>query len=100
MTDGFLLTLGLSRRAGFLLRGRTEVADGIKNGEIKEFFVSSDISQNSFKEIEKLGFFISLPYTKEELGRAAGVKPMAVFGIKNSGMNDLLKSKLSQNKEA
>ena len=94
MTDNFLSTLGLARRAGFLMRGRTEVADGIKSGEIKEFFVSSDISQNSLKEADKLGLFLSVPYTKEELGCAAGVKPMAIFGIKDRGMCDLLKSKL------
>ncbi len=94
MTDSFLLTLGLCRRAGFLMRGRTEVADGMKKNEIGDFFVSSDISDNSLKEAKRLGAFITVPYTMAQLGAAAGVKPMAIFGIKDRGMRDLLKSKL------
>lgn len=105
MTDSFLLTLGLCRRAGFLIGGRTEVADSLQYGEITEFFVASDLSVNSLKEADRMAensnaVMIRLKYTKEEIGNALGLKPVGIFAVKNKGMNDLLKSKSGQNEEA
>lgn len=104
MNNGFLLGVGLCRKAGALLRGREETLNAVKNKEINTVFISSDISERSKKEVmnsvEKETEIISLNYTKEQLGYAAGVKPMAIFSVKNAGLMEMLVSKLGKNEEA
>ncbi len=104
MNNGFLLSLGLCRKAGALLRGREEAFNALKEKETDTVFLASDISERSKKEV--MSFInesvrvISLNYTKEQLGYAAGVKPMAIFSVKNEGLLNLLLSKLEKNEEA
>jgi len=104
LNNGFLLSLGLCRKAGALLRGREETINAVKIKETDTVFISSDISERSKKEVmnsvEENTKIISLNYTKEQLGYAAGVKPMAIFSVKNVGLKELLLSKLDKNEEA
>ena len=104
MNNGFLLSLGLCRKAGALLRGREETINAVKIKETDTVFISSDISERSKKEVmnsvEENTKIISLNYTKEQLGYAAGVKPMAIFSVKNVGLKEMLLSRLDKNEEA
>lgn len=96
MANNFLSTLGLTRRAGALIKGRTEVSEALMEARVKEFFISNDVSENSMKEIRKMkqihnAKVYRVNFTKEDLGNAAGLKPLAVFAIENKGLLDSLK---------
>jgi len=96
LANNFLSTLGLTRRAGALIKGRTEVSEALSENRVTEFFISSDVSQNSLKEITKMAQAYNakvykVNFTKDDLGAAAGVKPIAVFAIDNKGLLNSLK---------
>ncbi len=97
MNSPFLSALGLCKKAGALVRGRDETFSAVSAGKINTVFIAVDISERSKKEvINSLGndiSIISLKYTKEQLGYAAGVKPMAIFSVGNDGLLNLLKNK-------
>ncbi|MCH5303524.1 MAG: ribosomal L7Ae/L30e/S12e/Gadd45 family protein [Ruminococcus sp.] len=89
MNDKILNLLGLCRRAGRLTVGNDAVADDVLNGNAKLVLVSSDISLNTEKKLNKVCTFantelLKLNRTRDELSDALG-RFCAVVGVCDDG---------------
>ena len=75
-----LRLIGLARRAGKLICGSDAVKDAA--GRAKLIFIAADAGQNVRREAERYGKrIVVLPYSKEELGHAAGRGQCAVAAV-------------------
>ena len=89
----FLSTLGLCKRAGFVINGFDSVKENIK--KLKVILISNDIS---LKTDENIRFYankfdiriIKTKYSKDQLGQAINSKPVAIIGILDDGFSKLL----------
>lgn len=104
MSDKFLQNVGLAKQAGRLVRGRDETLGYLTDGKVKGAFVAADASERTKNDISRKCIeggkeYRILPYTMEQLGRAAGEKPLAVFSVKDTGMFRLLISSLTAEKK-
>lgn len=104
MNSKFLLSLGLARRAGKLLRGRDEVFAALHEGKAFGLYAASDISPRTARLIEqeatRLGI-ASTPvgYTMSQLSHATGLKPFGIFSVSDKNFRKMLDAAL-ENKEA
>ena len=77
MTDKTLSYLGLCKKAGKLVCGTDMTTEAIRAGKAKAAFTASDASANTVKRISdgcsyrNIPYF-SLPFTCEQIGKAAG----------------------------
>lgn len=97
MSDRFLTNLGLARRAGKVARGREETLEKLTAGAVEGVFAASDTSERTRRDIASACArygreYVPVPFTMEQIGRAIGAKPTAVFGVLDSGFYGLLRS--------
>ena len=75
--DKTLSYIGLCQKAGKLVCGTELATEAIRAGKVKAAFTASDASDNTVKRISdgcryRNIPYASLPFTREQLGKAAG----------------------------
>lgn len=80
--------LGLARRAGKLVMGDKAVADAARSAVV--ICTAEDLAQGSLKRAEKAAErgnvrIITLPYSKEEIGRALGRSTCGILALTDEG---------------
>lgn len=95
MNDRLLNFLGIARRAGKLILGMDVTHESAEKGKCALIIISSDISPNSLKEIEKTAQktnteILKLNRTKDEIHFVLG-KYTAVMSLEDKGFVDKLK---------
>ncbi|MCL1806532.1 MAG: hypothetical protein FWG31_02390 [Oscillospiraceae bacterium] len=75
-----LRLIGLAKKAGMLVCGTDAVI--IAAGQAKLLLLSADAGNSAKREAGRLGKqLVTLPYNKEELGRAAGKRSCAIAAV-------------------
>lgn len=94
--DRFLTLLGLARRAGRLELGETPVYEALSEGRCRAVFLAQDAADNTRDRLENRRGEVplySVPFTKEELGRALGRESCAMAATGDAGFREgLLKA--------
>lgn len=91
MNNPLLSFLGITRKSGNIVFGMDSVKKEILNGKIRLLVVTSDISENSFKEISKAAEIYNVkilkaPCTKDDIESATG-KYSAILGISDENFS-------------
>jgi ribosomal protein L7Ae-like RNA K-turn-binding protein len=77
--------LGLARKAGRLVMGSTAVEQALRRGQPALLLLASDASANTARQAKRWAGdaktqLLSLPHTKEQLGRALG-RPTCALAV-------------------
>ena len=92
-----LRLLGLARRAGQLACGVDAVI--LAAGRAKLILLANDAGNSARREAERLGKqIIVLPYNKEVLGRAAGMRTCAIAAVIDEAFSRGVSAALSDDK--
>lgn len=88
--------LGLCEKAGALKSGEDAVLKAIRSRKAYLILLSGDASENTVKEMrDKAAYYqtelITLPFTKEELGRLIGLSGRSSLAIVEEGLARLVK---------
>jgi len=77
--------LGIAKRANALVCGETAVENSLSRGKVKILLIAENASERTtgrFKYLaEQFGIKVLRVPTKEEIGEALGLKPVAVMAI-------------------
>lgn len=89
--DSSLFLLGLCRKSGSLKSGSQAVLMAIRSGKAFLVLIASDCSANTKKQItDKSNFYqvpcLVVPYTRKQLGDAAGQSPRSCMAITEKGL--------------
>ena len=96
--NSFLSTLGLARRAGKLLLGLESIESYRK--PVAMILYAQDASPRVKRVLgERTDPCITLPLTKEQLGRAVGCSKAAVIAVIDAGFAGILRKKLELQEE-
>ena len=103
--DNSLLLLGLMKKARALAIGAENAYEAAELRRVRLLAIASDAAANSASSIRSAGAemnvpTVTVPYTKEELGRALGQKECAAFGVTDTGFAHSLCEKLGFSEEA
>jgi predicted RNA-binding protein YlxR (DUF448 family) len=92
LTQQCLQDLGLGRRFGDAVCGRTEALEAIKRGEDVVLFIAEDLSERSRAEVEKQqgAAPMALLPAKELVGRALGRRATGVVAVRRGRVADRL----------
>ena len=90
MDNAVLRLLGLCKRARKLVCGERDIGAAVRSG-ICLIITASDTAQNTLERLEahsRTGNspLITLPYTREELGRALGINLCAAAAVTDKGL--------------
>ena len=93
MREKTLNLLGLMRRAGAIALGEDQSADCVRGGKAKLLLLSSDVADNARRKAENLSEgrnvqMVPLPFDREELGKALGVRGCSVAAVSDLGFAD------------
>jgi ribosomal protein L7Ae-like RNA K-turn-binding protein len=83
--------LGLARKAGALEIGEESAGIAARSRKARAFLTAQDASGNTVRRIENFASIsglphLALPYTKDELGDALGVRACAALAFTNAGL--------------
>ncbi len=89
--DKALGILGLAKRAGFLETGEEASGIAVRAGKARALMTASDAAENTLRRINNFAEksripHIRLPYNKDELGDALGIRACAAIAISDAGM--------------
>ena len=103
--DNSLLLLGLMKKARALAIGAENAYEAAEQKKARLLAVANDAAENSAASVKSAGFemnvpTVTVPYSKEELGRALGQKECAAFGVTDTGFAHSLCEKLGFSDEA
>lgn len=98
--DSILMTLGMAKRAGFVVSGEFSVEKAVKTGKAKLVIVSEDASDNTKKLFTNKCTYYHIPIIfysdKESLGHAIGQKLRTSAAILDEGFSNALLKKMGQ----
>lgn len=90
MSKELLSTLGLCKRAGMLEAGEEPVESAARARDVRLLLLAQDAAENTARRAEHFAqmgqcILVSVPFTKEELGRAVGRESCALAGVTDVG---------------
>ena len=99
--DSVLHLLGLAHRAGRLEVGEEPVGAACRARTCRLILVARDAADNSYRRVRHFAdagqcLWVSLPYSKEELGAAAGRSVCAMAALTDIGFAGAVAEKLAQ----
>lgn len=92
MNDKTLSFIGLCKKAGCLALGRTVVQENIEKGKVELVLMSSDLSERSKKNIEKICYESNVELLKTE----ASMKDLAKILGKEFGIMGIFNTKMAK----
>ncbi len=98
--DNILHMIGLALRAGRLEVGEEPVGAACRARDCRLILVARDAADNSFRRVRHFAdagqcLWVSVPYTKEELGEAVGRTACAMAAVTDIGFAEAIGQKLS-----
>lgn len=98
--DNILHMIGLALRAGRLEVGEEPVGAACRARDCRLILVARDAADNSFRRVRHFAdagqcLWISVPYTKEELGEAVGRTACAMVAVTDIGFAEAIGQKLA-----
>lgn len=89
--SGILNLVSLSRKAGKLEAGDEPVSAAARARQARLILVAKDASENTYRRVRHLGescnvIWVSVPYTKAELGQAIGRGETAMAAVTDIGL--------------
>ena len=97
ISEQFLPTLGLAKRAGKLVIGWDRISE--YKGDICLIVVSCDASERTKKNASGKSECVLTDIDMSHLGSALGIKRAALVAVTDSGFANLLKRKLNSSKQ-
>ena len=99
--DNILHMVGLAKRAGRLEVGEEPVGAVCRARDCRLILVARDAADNSFRRVRHFAdagqcLWISVPYTKDELGSAVGRTSCAMAAVTDVGFAEAIVKKLAQ----
>ena len=100
MREKTLKLLGLMRRAGAISPGEDQGGEAVRTGKAKLLLFAADVSDNARRKAENLSEgrnlqLVSLPFDREELGRALGLGSCSLAAVTDLGFAQSLMKLLS-----
>ena len=101
MTDLITGFLGIMRRASALAPGEDQASDVVLHGKARLLLLASDIGEKQHERASRLleghsAECITLPFSREELGRAVGLGQCAMLAVTDLGFARALMEKLQE----
>lgn len=98
--DNILHMVGLALKAGRLEIGEEPVGAACRARDCRLILVARDAADNSFRRVRHFAdagqcLWISVPYTKEELGEAVGRTACAMAAVTDIGFAEAIGQKLA-----
>ena len=98
--DNILHMVGLALRAGRLEVGEEPVGAACRARDCRLILVARDAADNSFRRVKHFAdagqcLWVSVPYTKEELGEAVGRTACAMAAVTDIGFAEAIGQKLA-----
>ena len=98
--DDLLRTIGLCKKAGRLEVGEEPVGAACRARDCRLILVAWDAADNSFRRVKHFAdagqcLWVSVPYTKEELGQAVGRTACAMAAVTDIGFAEAIGQKLA-----
>ncbi len=98
--DNILNMIGLALRAGRLEVGEEPVGAVCRARDCRLILVASDAADNSYRRVRHFAdagqcLWVSVPYTKEELGAAVGRTACAMAAVTDVGFAEAIAKKLA-----
>ncbi len=98
--DNILHMVGLALRAGRLEVGEEPVGAACRARDCRLILVARDAADNSFRRVRHFAdagqcLWVSVPYTKEELGQAVGRTACAMAAVTDIGFAEAIGQKLA-----
>ena len=100
--DNILHLLGLAMRAGRLEVGEEPVGAACRARSCRVILVARDAADNSFRRVRHFAdsgqcLWLSIPYTKEEMGAATGRSVCAMAAVTDIGFASAIVERLAKN---
>ena len=97
--DNILRFLGLAKKAGKLALGEEPVGAAARANTCKLMLIAEDAADNTIRRSAHFAQYgniprLTLPYSKEELGRATGRTSVALLAVTDIGFADSIAQKL------
>ena len=98
--DNILHMVGLAMKAGRLEVGEEPVGAACRARDCRLILVARDAADNSFRRVRHFAdagqcLWVSVPYTKEELGQAVGRTACAMAAVTDIGFAEAIGQKLA-----
>ena len=98
--DNILHMVGLAFRAGRLEVGEEPVGAACRARDCRLILIARDAADNTFRRVRHFAdagqcLWISIPYTKEELGSAVGRTACAMVAVTDVGFAEAIARKLA-----
>lgn len=98
--DNILHMIGLALKAGRLEVGEEPVGAACRARDCRLILVARDAADNSFRRVKHFAdagqcLWVSVPYTKEELGEAVGRTACAMAAVTDIGFAEAIGQKLA-----
>ena len=98
--DNILHMVGLALKAGRLEVGEEPVGAACRARDCRLILVARDAADNSFRRVKHFAdagqcLWVSVPYTKEELGEAVGRTAFAMAAVTDIGFAEAIGQKLA-----
>ena len=98
--DSILHMVGLALKAGRLEVGEEPVGAACRARDCRLILVARDAADNSFRRVRHFAdagqcLWVSVPYTKEELGQAVGRTACAMAAVTDIGFAEAIGRKLA-----
>lgn len=98
--DNILHMVGLAFRAGRLEVGEEPVGAACRARDCRLILIARDAADNTFRRVRHFAdagqcLWISIPYTKEELGSAVGRTACAMVAVTDVGFAEAIAKKLA-----
>ena len=98
--DNILHMVGLAMKAGRLEAGEEPVGAACRARDCRLILVARDAADNSFRRVRHFAdagqcLWVSVPYTKEELGEAVGRTACAMAAVTDIGFAEAIGQKLA-----
>lgn len=98
--DSILHMVGLSKRAGRLEVGEEPVGAACRAKDCRLILVARDAADNTFRRVRHFAdagqcLWVSVPYTKEELGSSVGRTACAMVAVTDVGFAEAIAKKLA-----
>ena len=98
--DSTLFLLGLALRGSRLVVGEEPVEGVVRAKDARVLLLAKDASDNTFRRCRHFAevgqcLWLTLPYTKEELGRAVGRASVAIVAVTDVGLAHAIVQKLA-----
>ena len=98
--DNILHMVGLAKKAGKLEVGEEPVGAACRARDCRLVLVARDAADNTFRRVRHFAdagqcLWISIPYTKDELGSAVGRTSCAMLAVTDIGFAEAIAKKLA-----